>query len=130
MHNAHNAIKAAWLIVVLTGCESATKDSFSHGESRPKSKTIQFKATGERITFLEDSETTEGERLLMEVSLTPNGKGPGPHVHHHQTESFEVIDGVLGVQIGKERNEFRAGERIIVPAGTVHDWWNAGEDTV
>ena len=94
------------------------------------SKTIQLKATGERITFLEDTQTTNGEHLLLEVSLTPNGTGPGPHVHHHQTESFEVIEGVLGVEISKQRSELRPGERIVVPAGSVHGWWNAGEETV
>ncbi len=94
------------------------------------SKTIQLKATGETVTFLEDTQTTNGERLLLEVSLPPSGEGPGPHVHHQQTESFEVLDGVLGVQISDERLELRAGERIVVPAGSVHDWWNAGEETV
>ncbi len=94
------------------------------------SKTIQLKATGETISFLEDTQATNGDRLLLEVSLTPSGKGPGPHVHHRQTESFEVLDGVLGVQISNERLELSAGERIVVPAGSVHDWWNAGGETV
>ena len=93
------------------------------------SKTIQLKATGETVSFLEDTQATNGERLLLEVSLISSGKGPGPHVHHRQTESLEVLDGVLGVQISNERLELRAGERIVVPAGSVHDFWNAGEET-
>lgn len=94
------------------------------------SKTIRLTATGETITFLEDTRKTNGERLLLAVSLPEAGKGPGLHVHHQQTESFEVVTGVLGVQRGDERLELKAGEHTVIPAGTVHDWWNAGEEPV
>ena len=66
----------------------------------------------------------------MEVSLPPKGKGPGPHVHHLQIESFKVTDGVLGVMVADERNELGVGQEMTVPSDTVHDWWNAGGGTV
>ena len=94
------------------------------------SKTIQLTATSETVTFLEDTMGTNGKHLLMEVSLAPSGKGPGPHVHHRQIESFEVTAGVLGIQFGAQRRELGAGERVGIPAGTVHDWWNAGKESV
>jgi mannose-6-phosphate isomerase-like protein (cupin superfamily) len=94
------------------------------------SNTIELTATGERITFLEDTAATNGRRLLLTVSLPANSKGPGPHIHHRQTESFEVTGGRLGVQLGDKRIELLAGGSTVVPAGMVHDWWNAGADPV
>jgi hypothetical protein len=33
----------------------------------------------------------------------------------------------MGYRRGDHRGELRAGDSITVPAGVVHDWWNAGE---
>ena len=40
------------------------------------------------------------------------------------SERFTVIEGQLGVQIGKQLQVLRPGETEIVPAGTAHRWYN------
>jgi mannose-6-phosphate isomerase-like protein (cupin superfamily) len=71
-------------------------------------------------------ERTE-QRLVAELLVSPGGAVAGPHRPPQQTESFEVLGGVMGVRCGDERVELRAGESRTVPPGVVHDWWNAGD---
>jgi hypothetical protein len=68
-----------------------------------------------------------GERAVAELLATPGGAVAGPHRHPVQEERFEVLDGVLGYRCGRERGELRPGGSLTVPAGVVHDWWNAGD---
>ena len=44
-------------------------------------------------------------------------------MHPGQTESFEVLEGRLGVRHGDDVGTAAAGERIEVAPGAVHDWW-------
>jgi mannose-6-phosphate isomerase-like protein (cupin superfamily) len=67
------------------------------------------------------------ERVVAEVLARPGAAVAGAHHHPAQDEHFLVLDGVLGVRVGDERLELRAGEDATVPAGVVHDWWNAGD---
>jgi mannose-6-phosphate isomerase-like protein (cupin superfamily) len=48
------------------------------------------------------------------------------HLHHHDDEAWYVVEGVLGVQVGAEDVEARAGAAVFVPRGTPHTYWNAG----
>jgi len=66
--------------------------------------------------------------LLIDGSLPPRSSGPPPHVHFGQREEGVVKAGVLGAQVGKERIRVPAGGTGVFPAGTVHSWWNAGDE--
>jgi quercetin dioxygenase-like cupin family protein len=79
--------------------------------------------TGEYARVIEHTP----ERAVGELLAVPGGAVAGPHHHPAQEERFEVIDGVMGYRRGDHRGELRAGEAITVPAGEVHDWWNAGD---
>lgn len=79
--------------------------------------------TGEFVRVIEHSE----ERGVGEMLAVPGGAVAGPHHHPAQDERFEVLDGVLGYRRSDERGTLSAGESLTVPAGVVHDWWNAGE---
>ena len=44
------------------------------------------------------------------------------------SKRFQVHQGEVGFQIDKDERVVRAGDGTAeVPAGTVHDWWNAGD---
>jgi mannose-6-phosphate isomerase-like protein (cupin superfamily) len=88
----------------------------------PPGTTFHNPVTGEYGRLVEIDE----DRLLAEMIAVPGGAVAGPHRHPRQEERFRVVDGVLGYRRGDDRGELQAGEELTVPAGVVHDWWNAG----
>jgi mannose-6-phosphate isomerase-like protein (cupin superfamily) len=52
--------------------------------------------------------------------FAPGFAGPPVHVHPHQEESYEVLNGVLDVLIGGRWRELRPGESLTVPGGAPH----------
>jgi quercetin dioxygenase-like cupin family protein len=83
--------------------------------------------SGEQITFLQTGADTGGELLEFELSLTPDGHVPGAHVHPAQEERFHVLGGVMKFRRGWRRVVAGPGETVVVPAGTVHRFANAGD---
>jgi quercetin dioxygenase-like cupin family protein len=92
-----------------------------------KGQTIENPVSGERITFLETSRDTGGERLEFELELSPDGHVPGAHVHPEQEERFHVLEGTMKFRRGLRRIVAGPGETVVVPAGTVHRFANAGD---
>ena len=84
--------------------------------------------TKERMTFLKTAAETGGEYVLIELSAAPGGVVAAAHVHPAQTETFEVLQGTLGVKVGRKKVEAKAGEVLVVEPGKAHKWWNAGGD--
>jgi quercetin dioxygenase-like cupin family protein len=81
----------------------------------------------DRVTFLKTAAETSGELTLLEMEVAPGG-GNFLHIHTTYSERFTVIAGELGVQIGKQQAVLRKGASEIVPAGTVHRWYNNGSE--
>jgi len=90
-------------------------------------ETIENPVTGERIVFRKTSRETEGEAVVIETYVQPNGFVAAAHVHPSQEERFEVLAGSVGFRLGREKRIAGPGERITVPAGTPHKFWNAGD---
>ena len=65
--------------------------------------TIHNPVTGERIAFHETVADTNGERVVFEYTVQPDGFVAAAHVHPSQSERFEVID-------GNARHQARQGE--------------------
>ena len=83
-------------------------------------------ATGEIAHLLAADE--DGRRIEVDLWLQPGAAVAGAHVHDHFIERFEVRAGEVGFQIARtERTASPADCVLEVPAGTVHDWWNAGD---
>jgi mannose-6-phosphate isomerase-like protein (cupin superfamily) len=81
-------------------------------------------ATGE-IGHIIDA---DGRRIEVDLWLQPGAAVARAHVHDHFVERFEVRTGEVGFQVDGEEAVARPGDEIVeVPAGTVHDWWNAGD---
>ena len=84
--------------------------------------------TGERLTFRETARDTNGERVVVDVAVKPDGFVAAAHVHPHQQERFEIVSGRLSFKVGKEKIEAKAGDVVTVAPGTPHKFWNAGTD--
>jgi mannose-6-phosphate isomerase-like protein (cupin superfamily) len=92
--------------------------------------TIQNPVTGERITFVATSSDTDGEAVVIETVVQPHGFVAAAHVHPHQSERFAVVDGTLGIKVGRKELALGPGDVSVVEPGTPHRFWNAGEDEV
>ncbi len=89
--------------------------------------TIENPITGERITFLATSADTDGEAVVIETVVRPQGFVAAAHVHPSQSERFTVAAGSLGMRVGREKMTLGPGDVATVAAGTPHQFWNAGE---
>jgi quercetin dioxygenase-like cupin family protein len=83
--------------------------------------------SGEQIEFLRTSADTDGALLEFELELTPDGRVPGAHVHPEQEERFHVLEGTMKFRLGLRTIVAEAGESVVVPAGRVHKFANAGD---
>lgn len=91
--------------------------------------TLASPPAGKHIKFVEKPDDPETDPLEFEMWLAAEGShGPMAHVHPEQDEYLEVVSGTLGVRHGDETRRLTAGERVVVPAGDVHRFWNAGEE--
>jgi quercetin dioxygenase-like cupin family protein len=89
---------------------------------------IENPVTGERLIFHQTSSDTRGERVVFETVVQPHGFVAAAHVHPFQEERFHVLAGRVGFRVGRKRFEAGAGERLVVPLGTPHKFWNAGDE--
>jgi quercetin dioxygenase-like cupin family protein len=92
--------------------------------------TIENPVTGERITFLATARDTDGDAVVIETVVQPDGFVAAAHVHPSQTERFAVAEGTLGLKVGGETLTLEPGDVAVVEAGTPHKFWNAGEEPV
>jgi quercetin dioxygenase-like cupin family protein len=83
--------------------------------------------TGEALIFHRTSRETGGEAVLVETIVRPDGFVAAAHVHPHQTERFEVLEGLLGLRLDNKELLAKPGDVALVPPGTPHRFWNAGE---
>ena len=82
--------------------------------------TIHNAQTGEHITFL----SADGDVLQMRFVIDGGGLVAAEHFHPEQEERFEVVTGTLRMRLNGQEREVQAGERVVVPAGVAHAWWN------
>ena len=89
--------------------------------------TLENPVTGERLVFHKTSRETAGELVVVECFVQPDGAVAAAHVHPQQEERFQVLRGTVGFRSGREKRVLGPGERLTVPAGTPHKFWNAGD---
>ena len=89
---------------------------------------IENPVTGERLVFRQTSRETNGELVVIEAFVKPTGFVASAHLHPHQEERFQVLRGTVGFKLDRSRMIAGPGQRITVPAGTPHKFWNAGDD--
>ena len=92
-----------------------------------KGDAIENPVTGERLRFLETSQETGGEYVLVECTVQPNGFVASAHMHPNQTERFEIEEGTVAFKLDGKELVAGPGETVVVPPGASHKFWNAGE---
>ena len=75
-----------------------------------------WKATGSQ---------TGGAFAMLEQSVPP-GHGPRRHVHRREEESFYILDGDFGFEVGDAQFIAGAGSFVLGPRDVPHRFWNAG----
>jgi mannose-6-phosphate isomerase-like protein (cupin superfamily) len=95
-----------------------------------KGDTVENPVTGERVTFLETAAETNGERVVIDVTVDPDGFVAAAHVHPYQSERFEIVEGTLEFKLGNETVMAGPGDVVMVEPGTLHRFRNAGESAV
>jgi mannose-6-phosphate isomerase-like protein (cupin superfamily) len=50
------------------------------------------------------------------------------HLHRSEDEAWYVLEGRLGFRVGDDEIVASAGDAVLVPRGTAHTYWNAGND--
>jgi quercetin dioxygenase-like cupin family protein len=89
---------------------------------------IENPVTGERLVFRKTSRETNGEAVVLETFVKPSGFVAAAHVHPFQEERFQVLRGTVGFRLGRKEIIAGPGQRLTVPTGSAHKFWNAGED--
>jgi mannose-6-phosphate isomerase-like protein (cupin superfamily) len=89
--------------------------------------TLRNHVTGEEMHFLEAAEDTNGEYVLIEVTVEPNGFVAAAHLHPHQTETFAVVAGAVSFEVDGKDVVVPAGGTVVVEPGTAHKFRNVGE---
>jgi quercetin dioxygenase-like cupin family protein len=74
------------------------------------------------------TDETNGEFIVSDLRLRPGAAAIGPHIHPQADERFTAVTGKLGYLLGDQKLILEAGESMDIPRGTVHDFWNAGEE--
>jgi quercetin dioxygenase-like cupin family protein len=94
-----------------------------------RGQALTNRVTGETLVFRTTAAETNGESVVVETFVTPNGAVAAAHVHPAQEETFEIVAGEVEFRLGRKRFVARAGDRVVVPAGTPHRFENVGEET-
>jgi quercetin dioxygenase-like cupin family protein len=82
----------------------------------------------DRIVFTETAQQTGGEVFGLEVFIRAGAPGTPEMIHPLQDESFKVLSGSLDFRIGGREQHLKAGESLLIPKGTPHNWWNASNE--
>jgi quercetin dioxygenase-like cupin family protein len=85
--------------------------------------------TGERAVVRQHATPENGQTAVADLYASPGAAVVGEHLHPHAHETFTVVRGLVGLKVAGAESQAGPGDRVTVPAGTAHDWWNAGPQT-
>lgn len=75
---------------------------------------------GFRLLLVRTAAETGGAVLEMEASYGGTAPAPPEHLHPHQAERFEVLEGSIRAVIAGVERRYGPGERFDVPEATPH----------
>ena len=83
--------------------------------------------TGEVAVVRIGTYESDGRELVADLTLRPGAAVMGEHYHPDIEERFTVMRGLVAFRLDGRVEIAEPGYPVTVPAGVVHDWWNAGE---
>jgi mannose-6-phosphate isomerase-like protein (cupin superfamily) len=95
-----------------------------------RGQVLENPRTGDQTIFYETAQETGGAFLRFEERRAVGFNGPPAHLHLHQQEQFEVLEGTARIQVNGKDQFLQPGERLAVPARTRHTWGNGGRTPV
>jgi hypothetical protein len=69
-----------------------------------------------------------GQSALVHLTALPHAAVVGEHIHPQLKERYRVISDRHGTRVHGVERTLVGGPQATAPAGTAHDWWNAGKD--
>ena len=91
---------------------------------------LENPVTGERAVFRKTTAETNGESVEYELTFRPSGFVAQQHLHPHQSEKHEVLEGELGIVLDGEERVLKPGEAVVVPPAGPHRLFPIGDGTV
>ena len=88
---------------------------------------IESPQTGERLIFRSTADSSDGQLFRAELIVKPGPYVVQAHFHPRQEESFVVLAGAYGYQIGNRKGVAQPGDTLVCPIGVSHSQWNAGD---
>jgi mannose-6-phosphate isomerase-like protein (cupin superfamily) len=68
--------------------------------------------------------------LELKGTLPPRQDGPPLHIHYREHEEGTVVAGTLSAEVDGRQLQVEKGGMALLPMGSVHRWWNAGDETL
>lgn len=91
--------------------------------------TLSMPSSGEEFVLLSSARRADG-LFRFRWTLAPGKKGPPPHVHPHETETFHVRSGRLSVWLDGVRHDCGPGDLVAARPGVLHRFLNPGDEPV
>ncbi|MCP2034655.1 quercetin dioxygenase-like cupin family protein [Planomicrobium sp. HSC-17F08] len=89
-------------------------------------QTITNLRSGQRMIFRQTAKDTNGQLLEIETFNPPSTEKEPEHVHPKQESSAEVLSGTVHFSINGRIQIVKAGEKVVIPSGVPHYFWNEG----
>src|ERR1700739_2967672 len=80
--------------------------------------------TQDRVIVLKSAEETAGELFRCEYIAREVSAAPRDHIHTHQEERLEVVEGTVRCRVAGKEYVLERGMVMVIPAGTPHAVWN------
>ncbi len=96
-------------------------------ESGIRELIIENRHSGERLAM---RRVKRGDEVWLELkgSLPPHRQGPPLHIHVAEDEEGVVRSGTLSAVLNGRQFTAGSGERVSLPRGSTHRWWNDGNE--
>lgn len=85
--------------------------------------------TGDKLWF-ETLPHNENDPVVFRCEIPAGSPGAPLHFHKHTDEWFECVEGTLSMRIGTRDITLAPGQRVEIPRGTPHRFWNASSASV